>query len=293
MKTSSPAVSIITPAYQRVDYLRAAIDSALAQTFTDFELIVCDDSAEPKIAELCRNYRDDRIIYRANKQRLGIAMNNLSGFQVARSDLLTKLDDDDLWLPDFLTKLVPEMLANPEIGLAFSDHWLIDENGARSISKSEAQTINFGRNLLDRGIVERPQQLIARKSIPLASSAVFRKSAIDWSAYSPAIGGAYDFFLSSCLVSSGMDVFYEPARLTEYRIHAGSGTSTRRLQNSLETLFVSERIYANPFFQEIATECRRICADGSKRAGNDYLRQWQILPALYHYSRSLKYQLLG
>lgn len=93
MHTSSPAVSIITPAYKRIDYLAEAIESALSQTFLDFELIVCDDSAEPKIEALCRSYRDPRINYRANEQRLGIAMNNFSGFQSARSDLLTKLDN--------------------------------------------------------------------------------------------------------------------------------------------------------------------------------------------------------
>ncbi|WP_310410067.1 glycosyltransferase [Chamaesiphon sp. OTE_8_metabat_110] len=293
MNDSLPAVSIIMPAYKRIDYLKEAIESALAQTFTDFEIVVCDDSAEPKIADLCQSYEDSRIIYRANPQNLGIAMNNLSGFQAARADLLTKLDDDDRWLPDFLEKLVPEMLSNPNICLSFCDHWIIDAAGDRMVTKTEEQTTRFGRSGIDRGLVKQPQKLIFNKSIPLASSAVFRKSAIDWSAYSEKVGGAYDFFLSSCLVSSGMDVFYVPERLTEYRIHGGSGTSTRALQNCLETLFVSEKVYQNPFFDEIASEYRQLCAYNSKRTGNESLKQGKVLSALYYYSRSLKYQLLG
>jgi glycosyltransferase involved in cell wall biosynthesis len=293
MDGSSPAVSIITPAYKRVDYLAKAIESALSQTFSDFELIVCDDSAEPKIEQLCQSYGDPRIIYRANEQRLGIAMNNFSGFQAARSDLLTKLDDDDCWTPNFLEKLVPVMLSNPRICLAFSDHWLIDSEGNRIIEATEEQTTKFGRHLLNYGLVQQPKRLIPDKSIPLASSAVFRKSAIDWSAYSDKVGGAYDLFLSSCLIGSGMDVFYVPERLTEYRIHSGSGTSTRRIQNSLETLFVSEKIYTNPSFQEIASDYRNICSYNSKRAGNAYLREKKVISALSYYGKALKYYFLG
>ncbi len=293
MNDSLPAVSIIMPAYKRIDYLKEAIESALVQTFTNFEIVICDDSAEPKIAALCRSYGDSRITYRANPQNLGIAMNNFSGFQSARADLLTKLDDDDRWLPDFLEKLVPVMLSNSNICLAFSDHWLMDSNGDRMLAKTEEQTTRFGRSQLGRGLVERPQQLIFQKSIPLASSAVFRKSAIDWSVYSDRIGGAYDFFLSSCLVGSGMDVFYEPERLTEYRIHCGSGTSTRGLQNALETLFVSEHIYQSPFFTEIVADYQKICAYNCKWAGNQFFKQGKALSALYYYSQALKYRFLG
>lgn len=292
----SPAVSIITPAYKRVDYLEKAIESALSQTFQDFELIVSDDSAEPAIQELCKSYGDGRIIYRANVERLGMARNNLSGFQAARSDLVTKLDDDDLWTPDFLEKLVPVMLSNPQVCLIFSDHWLIDANGNRMIEATDEQTIRFGRHVLPYGFVKQPKTLVVNKSIPLASSAVFRKSAIDWSMYSDyadKFGGAYDFFLSSHLIASEMDVFYVPERLTEYRIHAGSGTSTRRLQNALETLFVAEKNYGNPHFQNISSAYKNICSHESKRVGSAYLRQKKILSALSYYSRALKYRFLG
>ncbi|MBE9191339.1 glycosyltransferase [Gloeocapsopsis crepidinum LEGE 06123] len=293
MNTILPAVSIITPAYKRIDYLAEAIESALSQTFSDFELIVCDDSAEPKIEALCHSYGDSRIIYRANKQRLGIAMNNFGGFQAARSDLIAKLDDDDRWTPHFLEKLVPVMQSNPRICLAFSDHWLIDSEGRHMIEATEEQTTKFGRHLLTQGLVKQPKLLISNKSIPLASSAVFRKSAIDWSAYSDKVGGAYDLFLSFCLISSGMDVFYIPERLTEYRIHSGSGTSTRKIQNSLETLFVSEKIYTNPCFEGIAFDYRNVCVYNSKRTGNAYLREGKFLRALAYYSRALKYYFWG
>lgn len=296
MEYSTPAVSIITPAYKRVDYLGKAIESALSQSFSDFELIVCDDSAEPKIADLCRSYGDSRIIYRANEHRLGIALNNLSGIQSARSDLVTKLDDDDLWTPTFLEKLVPVMLANPQICLAFSDHWLIDGDGNRMLEATDEQTVRFGRSLLDYGVVKQPKDLVVNKSIPLASSTVFRKSVIDWTIYSDCcdkFGGAYDFFLSSSLVSSNMDVFYVPERLTEYRIHSGSGTSTRRLQNALETLFVTEKIYRNPSFQDISSAYKAICSYESKRAANAYLRQGKVVPAFVYYSKAVKYSLLG
>ncbi|MDD1475068.1 hypothetical protein MEO41_27920, partial [Dolichospermum sp. ST_sed4] len=128
---------------------------------------------------------------------------------------------------------------------------------------------------------------------PLSSSAVFRKSAIDWSTYSEKVGGAYDLFLSSCLVSSGMEVFYVPERLTEYRLHSGSGTSNRRLQNSLETLWVSEKIYTNTYFQDIASDYRNICSYNSKITGNAYLHERQLISALLYYIQAIKYHFIA
>ncbi len=97
-----PLVSIVVATLNRIHYLKQAIRSALAQTFTDFELLVCDDGGLVGTRELCEQFGDQRIHHIVNVSPLGIALNNYSGAMAANSDLIAFLNDDDRWTPRFL-----------------------------------------------------------------------------------------------------------------------------------------------------------------------------------------------
>src|SRR3954447_15839297 len=103
---AEPLVSIITPTYDRPGYLREAIESVLAQTFGDFELLVCDDGSPPATEELVKSFDDPRIVYLRSPGRLGVLDNSLMGFARARGRYVTALFDDDAWEPEFLERVV-------------------------------------------------------------------------------------------------------------------------------------------------------------------------------------------
>jgi glycosyltransferase involved in cell wall biosynthesis len=251
-----PAVSIVTTTFNRTEYLRQAIQSALSQTFADFELLVSDDGGLDETRRLCESFHDPRILHTVNRARLGIAMNTCAGIQRARAGMIAFLNDDDRWTPDFLARCAAPLLEDSEVVLAFSDHWLIDSNGTRLVDDTDANTRAYGREGLAAGPVGDPARLMARLSIPLAMAAVFRKSSVDWSLYSKKVEGAYDSYIAYSLLRNPGKVIYIPERLTEYRTH-GEGASAQLHRQTTEGLaYVHGLILEEPAYNSIAHEIR-------------------------------------
>lgn len=275
-----PQVSIVIATLNRVHYLETAIRSALSQTFTNFELLVCDDGSLEETRQLCASFGDRRIRHIVNGSPLGIAMNNYSGVMAAQSDLIAFLNDDDRWTPEFLRKCAGHLLHDESAVLAFSDHWLIDAEGGRLERKTDDNTRTYGRDLLPAGNVKDPIALLALNSIPLAMASVFRKSAIDWKLYTPNVEGAYDYFLSYCLLKSGGSVVYVPERLTEWRIHDENATLLHSVRNRVGAAYVDGLILENSRFGSVAgiIRSRRVRVELS--IARSYLRELKVLLAM-------------
>lgn len=251
-----PAVSIITTTFNRTEYLKQAIESVLSQTFTDYELLVCDDGGLEKTKQLCESYHDERIRHTVNPARLGIAMNTYAGIVRARSDVITFLNDDDHWTCNFLAKCAAPFLEDPEVVLAFSDHWLVNSSGARLADATDVNSREYGREGLAAGSVEDPVRLMIRLSIPLAMAAVFRKSKVDWGMYSKKVEGAYDSYIAYSLLRGHGKVIYIPERLTEYRVHEGGASAEFHLSTTEGLAYVHGLILQDSAFKSIAKEIR-------------------------------------
>ena len=106
------------PVYNGEKYLAEAIDSILAQTFTDFELIIVDDGSEDGSLDLMRTYeaRDDRIRSIALERNMGIADARNHGIAAASGEFIATMDCDDISLPQRFEKQVNFLEAHPEIG---------------------------------------------------------------------------------------------------------------------------------------------------------------------------------
>lgn len=110
-------ITVITPTYNRAEYLGNAIDSVLSQTYSDLELIVVDDNkreseARKKTEEVMLKYTDPRIKYLRNPMNLGGAVSRNRGIEEAKGDYIAFLDDDDMYLPDRLEVQVKAMMEN-------------------------------------------------------------------------------------------------------------------------------------------------------------------------------------
>ena len=110
-------ITVVTPTYNRAEYLANAVDSVLAQTYTDFELIVVDDNkpeseARKKTEEVMRQYQDPRIHYVQNEKNIGGAASRNVGIFMAKGEYVAFLDDDDMYLPDRLEVQVEAMQKN-------------------------------------------------------------------------------------------------------------------------------------------------------------------------------------
>ena len=103
MTISNPAVSVVIPAYNQAQYLRQAIDSVLAQTYQNFEIIVVDDGSTDDTAAIAKSY-GDRITY-LYQENLGLAGARNTGIRHAQNKLIGLLDADDEWLPQYLERM--------------------------------------------------------------------------------------------------------------------------------------------------------------------------------------------
>ena len=131
MSAHSPTVSIGLPVYNGEQFLAQALDSVLAQTVRDYELIISDNASTDRTAEICREYaaRDPRIRYYRNANNMGAAFNYNRVFQLSRGEYFKWLADDDLCAPTFLERCLEMLEQRPDAILAYPKCQWIDENG--------------------------------------------------------------------------------------------------------------------------------------------------------------------
>jgi glycosyltransferase involved in cell wall biosynthesis len=217
--SSVPRVSVILPTYQRNEYLRPALDSAVAQTYRDLEIIVSDNGPSAEVEALVRSYGDPRLRYRHNGGNIGAMRNALAAYACARGVYIVTLHDDDLWEPAYLARLVPALEADPDLTVAFADHSIMRPDGTVDERTSERNTRQWGRAGLREG-VHRPfyRLAIIDRAISIITT-VYRRSAFDWSAFPPEVGPLYDFWLAYLACREGRGAYYVPERLTHYRVH--------------------------------------------------------------------------
>ena len=111
----SPKVSVVIPVYNRERYLAEAIDSVLAQTLTDFELLVVDDGSSDRSLEVAESYRDPRIRVVRHERNRGMSAARNTGIAEARGRYLAFLDSDDMAYPNRLALQAAFLDRHPDI----------------------------------------------------------------------------------------------------------------------------------------------------------------------------------
>src|SRR5215207_1517689 len=111
MNTDLPRVSVGLPVYNGENYLAEAIDSVLAQTYQNFELIISDNASTDSTEEICRDYaaRDRRIRYFREPQNRGAAWNFNHTFELARGEYFKWVAHDDVIGPQYLARTVDQL----------------------------------------------------------------------------------------------------------------------------------------------------------------------------------------
>lgn len=121
-----PTVSVIIPTYNRAAMLKEAIESVLAQTYQDWELIVVDDGSTDETPCLMDTYREADARIRCLKQHnQGLSSARNAGLRIAQGEFVAFLDDDDLWLPEKLRLQTMCMQEHPEFGLTYTRFYLL------------------------------------------------------------------------------------------------------------------------------------------------------------------------
>ncbi|MDR3238309.1 MAG: glycosyltransferase [Spirochaetia bacterium] len=126
-KADVPLFSVIVPSYNRINQLRGAIDSVLAQTFADYELIVVDDGSTDDTSALKEIYTGINFIFQNN---LGVSAARNAGIRAGDSKYIAFLDSDDIWLPAKLEKQLAFIESRVDIKISQTNEiWV--RNGRR------------------------------------------------------------------------------------------------------------------------------------------------------------------
>lgn len=131
MNGVNPRVSIGLPVFNGDNYLEEALDSILAQTYSDFELVILDDASTDRTQEICQTYaaRDQRIRYYRNEKNLGLSGNFNRAFELSSGGYFRWAAYDDLIAPDYLSKCVQVLDRDPTVVLCHSKMKRIDASG--------------------------------------------------------------------------------------------------------------------------------------------------------------------
>lgn len=126
----SPLVSIVTPNYNCARFIAQTIDSVLAQTYTNWELLVQDDCSTDGSYEIALEYarKDSRIKVEQNAKNAGAAVTRNNAISRSKGEYLAFLDSDDLWLPEKLERQLKFMQKN-QCDFCFTRYEHIDEDG--------------------------------------------------------------------------------------------------------------------------------------------------------------------
>lgn len=205
-----PMVSVVMPVYNAQPYVAESATSVLAQTWSDFELILVDDGSDDDSPRLQDDLaaRDPRVILLRHPQNLGNARARNDGLARAAGRYIAVMDADDVCHPERLAQQVEFLETRPDLFLVGSDAIVIDAQG---------RTLGRRRCPADP---DRLAELLPRRNVLVHSSVMFRNDGR--CRYREKMRLAVDYDLYLRLLSQGARLASLPRPLLRYRVHGGS-----------------------------------------------------------------------
>lgn len=207
-------VSIIMPCYNAERYIAQSIESVLAQTYDNWELLITDDASTDKSVEIISKYskNDERINVLVPDEHQGIARTRNMSISRARGRFVAFLDSDDIWYPEKLEKQIKFMLEN-DIAFTYSSYEVID-----------AQGNSKNRIVKDAGVMSYKKYL--KNTIICCGTVVIDREKTGHFA-TPIIATSEDMSLWLSIMRRGFDAYPVPGPLLKYRITPGSASSNK------------------------------------------------------------------
>jgi glycosyltransferase involved in cell wall biosynthesis len=264
---SKPAVSIGMPVYNGARFLRASVESVLAQTFADFELIIADNASTDATEEICREYasKDHRIRYFRNQHNIGASPNFNRVFELSYSDFFRWQAADDLCEPTLVEKCKSVLDADPAVVLCCPRSDVIDESG------TVIERIDDVLDLRSRRPSDRFRGLLAKLTLCNAQYGLMRSEALRKTRLEQSYPGSDIVFLAELTLQG------EFVQLDEYlfhrRFHAAAHSSlmTSEEKQRFSNPAIERRIFLRRW-RNLLEHCRSI-----KRARLSILEKIELL----------------
>lgn len=203
-------VSVVIATYNSGDYLRLAIDSVLAQTYSDYHLYVVDDGSTDSTPSFLAKFDSHPLVTCFRQPNRGQASAKNHGANISNGKLIAFLDADDYWDNDKLAAQVP-LFGNDDVGVVFSNARNIDELG--NPHRIQPVTVHHPTGRVTK-------QLVNRNFVPFGTSVIRRICFEEAEGFDESLpmGIDWDLWLR---VSLAWEFDYVPKALLNYRIWAG------------------------------------------------------------------------
>ena len=219
---SDAIVTVAIPTYNRATLLREALESVLAQTHSNFRLVIGDNASTDDTENLVASYRDARIEYVRNERNIGMIENFNSLIARADTEFLMLLPDDDLLYPDYLNSVVEILQRNPRVGLVHTAFDMIDidsrlqKHAASFVRSNHRLLLEPGRKVLERSMTA---------TIVLQSSAIFRTRALREAGGMTTLEEPLADVPLFMRIAMNWDIGYLDVPLVAVRVHAQTETA--------------------------------------------------------------------
>ncbi|MFA5290708.1 MAG: glycosyltransferase [Candidatus Paceibacterota bacterium] len=290
MTTTSPKISVVMSVYNGEPFLREAVDSILAQTFTDFEFIIVDDCSTDDSLKTLRSYRDPRIKILESSVNQGIPRQVNRGIAEARGKYIARMDSDDISLPDRFQKQYDFLESHPDFGLLGGEIEKIDRAGQFiGISWNfSAPAEEVPIVLLFTNYFAQPTVMIRRDALP---EGPYREKFI--------VSSDYDLWTR---IADNWQVWNLPETLIKYRDHGGNISSVKQklcrelVRDILGQQLAKLKIEFSPddleFHNSLSFDKLEINQQILNRADKWYLKIYQANEQVKKYDRVLLFKSL-
>lgn len=239
----APLVSVVIPAFNAAPYLQIAIDSVLAQSYPNLELIVLDDGSTDDTRKILQNY-PEKSFYRESHANIGQSATLNKGWERAGGEVFSYLSADDVLLPHAVATAVQRLNAQPKVVMVYGDYDLIDEDGI-AFRRVNAPEFNY-------------QKLLGEVEVQPGPGVFFRRSAFEQiGGWNPRYRQIPDF---EYWIRLGLIGHFEriPEALAQFRVHADSQTyAPGSIEKSEEILSAIGEFFADTSLPDSVKKLRR------------------------------------
>ena len=210
-------VSVITPVYKAEKYLRTTIDSVLAQTYPNIEMILVDDCSPDHSREIIEEYQQktDKLVYHKQEKNMGAGVARNTALELGRGRYVAFLDSDDVWKPEKIRRQI-HLMKKTDAPFCFTAIEMIDGNGKVTKPKRNVRKrVNY-------------KVLLHNTMIPTSSVVIDRWQCGDFRM--PLRRGGQDYATWLNLLRDGKVAYGINDALTQYRID-GESLSSNKLKS--------------------------------------------------------------
>jgi cellulose synthase/poly-beta-1,6-N-acetylglucosamine synthase-like glycosyltransferase len=221
--TGTPRTTVMMPAYNSHATIAASVESVLGQTVPDLELVVVDNASSPPIADALASVRDPRLRIVRNRRNLGTPGGRNTALRSARAPLVSQLDSDDQWEPEYLESILP-CFEDPGVGLAYTNAHIVGHPAGHDdyIGDPSVHPMHDFPKIAEQN------------PIPSPTATIRTRAALAVGGYAQWLWMVEDYHMYLKLARAGWRFAYVHRQLARYRWPSyDSGISGRKRQHEL------------------------------------------------------------